>query len=264
MVAGQSGAFPATDWTLISAAREAGEPAQRAKAKLFELYWYPVFAFLRRGGWARSADEARELTHDFFLQRFYDSNDLDAPDARKGRFHNWMMQALRRFVLNHRKYTFAGIRDPRKLVLIDGLGAEERLALEARTNVDAATLFEHDLAVAVLNSALTLLERESTARGEADWYRAAAACLLCEDDQGRAKVAARFGLSVGAVRTRLARMRHRLRALVKHEIAPNASEREVEEEFAWLRAAVCARHFDAATLRARAVRNRESSRRGKC
>ena len=255
---GRSPTFPATDWTLIFAAREVGEPAQRAKARLCELYWYPVYAFLRRAGWARTADDALELTHEFFLQRFYEKRDLDHPDENKGRFHHWMIQAVRHFVANRRKSAAAGVRDPRKLVWVDSLKAEERLALEPKTNLDPATLFEHDVAVAVLNSALTVLRGEYAARGETDWYEMAAGSLRGAYGEDRAELVERSGLRPGTVRTRLSRMRRRLQQLLKQELAPHASEQDVEAEFAWLREAIWARHFDPGALHTRAVRATET------
>ena len=76
--------FPTTRWTLVVAA---GDPrrkeARSALVALCENYWYPLYAYLRRRGYA--ADQAQDLTQDFFI-RLLEGRYLDRADPEKGRF----------------------------------------------------------------------------------------------------------------------------------------------------------------------------------
>ena len=64
---GQAHWFPATRWSLILAAgRDSSTTAQRALESLCEIYWYPVYAYVRAQG--QGPEDAQDLTQDFFLR----------------------------------------------------------------------------------------------------------------------------------------------------------------------------------------------------
>src|SRR6476659_7139315 len=58
--------FATTRWSLIVAARGNSAKASEALAVLCELYWVPVYAFIRRSG--VSTEDARDLTQAFFAR----------------------------------------------------------------------------------------------------------------------------------------------------------------------------------------------------
>src|SRR5579864_7100336 len=59
--------FRTTHWSVIASAREGVTPqAQAALASLCEAYWYPLYAFIRRQGYA--IEDARDLTQEFFAR----------------------------------------------------------------------------------------------------------------------------------------------------------------------------------------------------
>jgi DNA-directed RNA polymerase specialized sigma24 family protein len=76
-----SSQFPSTRWTVVVAA---GDPhrkeARSALVALCENYWYPLYAYLRRRGYA--ADQAQDLTQDFFI-RILEGRYLDRADPEK-------------------------------------------------------------------------------------------------------------------------------------------------------------------------------------
>src|SRR5580698_1076575 len=88
--------FPTTRWTLVVAA---GDPhrkeARSALVYLCDNYWYPLYAYLRRRGYA--ADEAQDLTQEFFV-RVLEGRYLDRADAEKGRFRSFILTSLKFFV----------------------------------------------------------------------------------------------------------------------------------------------------------------------
>ena len=80
--------FATTRWTLVAAAGKTATPeARTALAELCRLYWYPLYAFVRRRGY--DADEALDLTQGFFT-RLIEKNDLADAYPDRGRFRSWL------------------------------------------------------------------------------------------------------------------------------------------------------------------------------
>jgi len=64
---GQNRWFATTQWSVVLAAGGPSSGASRdALEKLCEIYWFPLYAFVRRSGFA--AHDAEELTQEFFTQ----------------------------------------------------------------------------------------------------------------------------------------------------------------------------------------------------
>ncbi len=89
-------AFPATDWALVLAAGT--EPgAHEATVRIFELYWEPIYNFIRRTWPSKSADEALDATHDFFKLRL-EAHDIRDLDPKRGKFQNWLQGKVKYFL----------------------------------------------------------------------------------------------------------------------------------------------------------------------
>ena len=59
--------FPTTHWSLIiKAGTPASSQARAALEELCSIYWYPLYAFIRRKG--NAPDRALDLTQDFFAR----------------------------------------------------------------------------------------------------------------------------------------------------------------------------------------------------
>ena len=86
---------------MVLTARESDSPdARQALSKLCEIYWLPLYAFIRRQG--ADYHEAQDLTQAFFehlLRRDW----LDGVDPRKGRFRSFLLSALCNFLNNERQ-----------------------------------------------------------------------------------------------------------------------------------------------------------------
>jgi hypothetical protein len=227
-------AFPVTDWTLIDAAEmELG--AGPAHERFCELYWYPVYAFIRRS-WPRlSRDEVLEATQEFFTVRL-EKRDLGLANEYAGRFHHWVMGGVSNLLRNRRKYEHAQKRDRRKLVWIDAIAAEARLRLEPKTTLDPLRLFERDLALGVLERALERLASEYAARDKAAYFaRAVRLIVPGEADSSYGELERRWGLRRLTLKGRVDRMRRRLARLVGRELG--VAEGDLDGEavtLAWL------------------------------
>jgi len=75
-------AFMTTDWSVVLSAQCISPAATEALEKICRNYWRPLYAFVRREGYAR--EEAQDLTQAFFA-RFLQRRDLDAVRREKGR-----------------------------------------------------------------------------------------------------------------------------------------------------------------------------------
>src|ERR1700683_5020508 len=80
--------FPTTHWSRVTAAGDRATPEDReALAELCRAYWYPLYAFIRRQGYAPA--DAQDLTQSYFA-RLLERGVLAAADQRKGRFRAFL------------------------------------------------------------------------------------------------------------------------------------------------------------------------------
>ncbi len=205
-------AFHTTRWTLVRNARGASPEARQALSELCAGCYAPVVAFLRRDG--RMEDAARELAHEFFAKVLADET-LGAFERGRGRFRSYLLGAVKHFLANHRR---DAAREKRG-------GGAEHVALGAGTDtspgVDVAAApeaaFDREWALAIVERALASLESESENAAHfaalKPWLTPAAS------PASRARAADALGLSEGAVKVAIHRLRRRFRAIVRTEIA---------------------------------------------
>src|SRR6185503_20014817 len=81
--------FTTTHWSVVLATREVDEPrATMALDKLCGIYWYPLYAYLRRRG--HGEHDAQDLTQGFFAQ-LLDRGSIQKADREKGRFRSFLL-----------------------------------------------------------------------------------------------------------------------------------------------------------------------------
>jgi RNA polymerase sigma-70 factor (ECF subfamily) len=89
--------FATTRWSMVLSARGDTTGAQTALAKLCEVYWYPLYAFVRRQG--HSAHDAQDLTQDFCLM-VLKGDLIQHADRSRGRFRSLLLTALQNFLID--------------------------------------------------------------------------------------------------------------------------------------------------------------------
>jgi DNA-directed RNA polymerase specialized sigma24 family protein len=232
----ETSAFPATDWAVIMAAGTQEPGAHWATIRICELYWQPIYQFVRRTWPAKSADEAREATQEFFKLRLekHDIKDL-APE--KGLFRNWLQSAATNFLRSARR---SSLRERERLTSLDASATDEpttTTTLEPRTALDPWLLLERELAREILVRAFArlALEREHAARGGAEFVRQAHVLIWgTQSAEGYAELEERWGLSAGTLKVRLYSMRRRLDALICLELGvPPGDNAARERALAW-------------------------------
>ncbi len=229
--------FAPTRWTLVLAARGDTPDARAALSDLCDAYWTPVYRFLMREG--RSDDESRELTQEFFA-RLLSRGGVDSVNPSRGRFRSYLLGALRHFL--------ADVRDRSQAARRGGGISPESLDARAEGNegepVDATTStgptpetwFDRQWAYAIMDRALTQLEREFHTAGREEQFVLLKPWLVGDTEHlSQASAAAQIGLSEGAVKVAIHRLRRRFRELVRSEVAQTVDAiNSVDEELNYL------------------------------
>lgn len=231
--------FATTRWTLVLRARGESPEARLALSELCEAYWMPVFRFLKREG--RSEDAARELAQEFFA-RLLARSGFEGVDPGRGRFRSYLLGAVRHFLADVKE------REGR---LKRGAGVVHE-SLEAMEEAfengagggppadsgDLATdvVFDRSWAVAVMDRALANLESEFEAGRKAGQFAVLKGWLAGEEAGcSQAEAAKQLGLSEGAVKVAVHRMRKRFGELVRAELSQTLAEgADPEEELRYL------------------------------
>jgi RNA polymerase sigma-70 factor (ECF subfamily) len=227
--------FHTTHWTVVLAARdEDSGVAHEALANLCSTYWHPLYAFIRRQG--SSPHEAEDLTQEFFL-RFVERNRLTNVHPSAGKFRSFLLACLKNFLANERERAQAQRRGGgQPLVPLDGTDAETRYALEPADHLTPEAVFERRWAFAVLERTMAELRREHFTAEKSEQFAELQGFLPCgQGGVSREELAARRGVSVGAIDVAVHRLRQRFGALLRQQVAQTvSSETEVEEEIRYL------------------------------
>jgi RNA polymerase sigma-70 factor (ECF subfamily) len=230
-----SGLFATTHWSEVLAAGQAGSP-QSAEAldKLCRAYWYPLYAFVRRRG--HSPHDTEDLLQGFFA-RFLEKHYLGDVDQAKGRFRSFLLAALKHYLANEWDKAKALRRGGRvEFLSLEGGAAESRYYEEPVSELTPETLYEQRWAYELLGQVLERVRHEFEASGQSPLFEALKGFLLGESRAvSYAEVAAQQGLSEGAVKKRVQRLRQRYQRLLREEIAHTvARPEEVEDEIRYL------------------------------
>lgn len=224
--------FTTTHWTLVLAA--AGNDKPEALEKLCRIYWYPLYAYVRRRG--QAPHDSQDLTQEFFA-RLLARNFLQGVAAEKGKFRSFLLAAFNHFLSDEwdkaRAQKRGGNQPPLSL---DAVTIEERYRLEPTDSVDPTKLFERRWAAALLEQARNRLEAEYVQSGRAELYSQLRLLEAGERSElSYAQLGAGLGLSESAVKSAVFRMRRRYHELVRDEVAATVScASEIDEEIRYL------------------------------
>ena len=235
----RDGWFATTHWSVVLSARDPAAPgATEALDRLCRDYWYPLYAYIRRQGFG--SEDAEDLTQDF-LADLLRRESLQSVAPEKGRFRSFLLVALKRYLVNARERAGSVKRGGRVvLVPFDTEVAESRYRTEPGTDPSAERLFERRWALGMLERVLHRLRTEAEARGKAGEFDGLKAFLVAEAPGARyAEVGAALGLTEGAARVAVHRLRRRFRELFREEIAPTVSRPEdIDDEIRHLLASL--------------------------
>jgi RNA polymerase sigma factor (sigma-70 family) len=230
--------FQTTHWSVVTrAGQQASRQSAEALEKLCCVYWFPLYAYVRRRGY--QVEEAKDLTQDFFI-RILEKDYLAHADRGKGRFRSFLLSALNHFLINEWRRAQALKRGAgQSLISLDDT-AEDRYAQEAASDLTPERIYERRWALTLLERALCRLRAEADAAGRARQFEQLRDFLTTGTGESHyAEAAANLGMTAGAVGVAVHRMRHRYGELVREEIAQTVADpAEIEDEIRWLFAVV--------------------------
>lgn len=226
---GSHSRFAATRWSMVLAVGNwrAGTDARRAMSELAQLYWFPLYAYLRRRG--SSPSEAEDLVQGFFA-RLLEKDALAAVDRSKGKFRSFLLAALKNFLANEWDKRRAAKRGGGEILSLDGLEAEARYAAEPADTMTPERVFERRWALAVLDQVLSRLREDYVARGEGAVFAALEHLLVGGGGSGYGRIAEQLGMTEAAVKVAAHRLRRRYRDLLRAEISQTVSEPAMVDE----------------------------------
>jgi len=228
--------FVTTRRTQVLTARGESPEAQQALGQLCEAYWMPVFRFIRRSNYAD--DLAGDLTQEFFAQLL--THGLDRVEQGKGRFRSYLLGAVKHFLADQLDHANAakrgGGRNPLPLAMIEASNTTASFQITDPRSPLPDAFFDRQWALNVIDRALKALSAELASTGKDRYFEilkpwlAGETAPLAQTDAARA-----LGLSEGAIKVAIHRLRKRFRDLVKEEIAGTVDQNvTVQEELRYL------------------------------
>jgi RNA polymerase sigma-70 factor (ECF subfamily) len=201
---------------------------------LCRTYWYPLYAFARRQG--HDAEVAKDLTQGLFAH-LLEGNFFARAVPERGKFRSFLLGAFKRFIRDEDRAQRAQQRGGQfEFVALDNQQAEERLAAESPATDDPDATYDREWALTVLDQAMKLLEQECRREGKAEQFEILHPLL--QGDRGESRqvdLAARLGLSPGAAKVAIHRLRRRYGELLRAVVARTVPDPgDVDEELRYL------------------------------
>jgi RNA polymerase sigma factor (sigma-70 family) len=227
--------FQTTRWSLILAAADPqSSTAEAALASLCEMYWLPVYAFVRRTG--ASTEDARDLTQAFFT-RVLEKGFFGQARQERGRFRSFLFAAVRHFLANEREAERArkrGGEQTRHSVEIESEG-ERLVQLELHENLTPEHVFERRWALLVLDHALARLAAKYVGPERQQTFTVLKTFLGGQNLESHAAAAASLGVAEGSFRVTLHRFRKQFAACLRDVVSDTVERPEdVDEELQYL------------------------------
>jgi RNA polymerase sigma factor (sigma-70 family) len=212
-------AFVSTHWSMVLAAGHSSMPgAADALETLCQAYWYPLYLYVRRQGC--SAADAEDVTQEFFA-RLIQKKYLRLADPERGRFRTFLLTSLRHFLVNE----WARARTEKRgggqtVVPLDPQTAERLYANEPAEGPSPEALYDQRWAVTILERCLRELRARYAKAGKAELFDVLKDCMWgAKLSSSYGELATRLGLSEGAVKVAVHRLRRRFRELLRAEVA---------------------------------------------
>lgn len=225
--------FATTAWTTVLHAAGEGVQSQQALESLCQAYWYPLYAYLRRRGQAhQDAEDAVQA----FLAWLLESGTLGRADPSRGKFRGFLVAAMQQFLARRHEYDSAAKRRPaRPLLSIDSSDGARRFQLEPSHQVTPERQYEYAWALSIVERAMQRLKGEWEQAGKQDRFEALKSSLTGQSDESGRQVAQRLGLSEGAVRVAIHRLKQRYGELLREEVGQTLeSPAEIDDELKYL------------------------------
>src|SRR5262245_60395060 len=232
----RSDLFPSTHWSVVLAAgrSQAGpEKARAALAELCQVYWAPLYGFVRSRG--HTVHDAQDLTQSFFAY-LLEHKVYARVDRRKGRFRSFLLASLKNFL--------ADAADKERTLKRGGsrifLPLHEEQAQEAESlfqthggisNEDL--LFDRSWAEALVAAALERLSADYKREDKKQLFNELRIFIAggAEPPPTYAELTSRLGITESTLRSHVTRLRARYREALRTEVRRTVNtEKQVDQE----------------------------------
>ena len=227
--------FATTHWSVVARSALTDVPeATDALARLCEMYWPPIYSFVRRRGYAPA--DAQDLTQSFFAF-FLRTKAYARTDPLHGKFRSFLLASVKNFMADNWDRNQAIKRGgDYQFVSVDWEMAEAFYDAASGSDSTAERFFELRWAKSLTAGALDSLREELRAEGKLELFEqlrafVTGASVLHSYDEA----SARTGLPRATVKTHVHRLRQRYREIVRREIGRTVSSpHQVDEELRYL------------------------------
>lgn len=230
----REGLFASTSWTLVlDAAQSHSSPRSlSALSSLCAVYWRPLYLFLRRQGF--TSHDAQDLTQGFFAH-LIETRAYARAEQTKGRFRSFLLGTLKHFVANRRDHDQAKKRGGGTIFI--PINEEAMQEVEAGIKVNetwsADRVYDRAWATALLRRALDRLGQECALAGKSLLFDGLKVHLSGANGASARyeELSSRLHRPAPTLRSDLARMRVRYRAILREEVQITVEESgQVDEE----------------------------------
>ncbi|MBN2684483.1 MAG: sigma-70 family RNA polymerase sigma factor [Pontiellaceae bacterium] len=211
--------FVTTRWTMVLAAADRSDPkAERAMEEICSIYWFPIYAYIRRRN--HSPEDAEDLTQEFF-RCLCEKHWIADADREIGKLRAFLVTALKRFLAKEWRRACTQKRGGgQHPISIDTSVAENRYESAGTPNLEAEALFDRQWALSLLDLTMKQLEQEYTAAGKTTLFAQLKNGLIMEHQSiNYSSMASALDMTEGAVRVAVHRLRKRFRELYRAAVA---------------------------------------------
>ena len=200
-----------------------GADARTALATLCSTYWIPLYAYARRRG--HEPADARDLVQGFLCE-LLEQGWVKNADENRGRFRGFLAIAFRRYAGRERAKASTQKRGGgRALLRFDAAEGEAHYAAEPTNDRTPEQVFDRRWALTVIDRAMALARADYTRRDRAADFDV----LACHLDGTSpappyAESANALGMSVGAVKVAVHRLRKRFSDHLRREVGATVDE----------------------------------------
>jgi RNA polymerase sigma factor (sigma-70 family) len=233
---GQSDVFPSTHWSVVLAAgRSQADPemAGAALAELCQVYWAPLYAFVRSRG--HTVHDAQDLTQSFFAY-LLERKVYARADRRKGRFRSFLLASLKNFLsdASDRERTLKRGGAQTFLPLHEEQAQEAESLFQTHSGIsNEDRLFDRSWAEALVAAALERLSTDYNREAKEQLFKELRIFIAggAEPPPTYAELSNRLGMAESTLRSYVTRLRARYREALRTEVRRTVdTEKQVDQE----------------------------------
>ncbi len=226
--------FPTTNWTNLAHATLNGDAVGRSHlATLCQTYRPAIAMFIRNRGIA--ADEVEDATQAFF-EKLLTTSLWSKADRSKGRFRNFLCASVIHMLQNQWRAENRLKRNSGNTVLSLEVLSEENDSVEPATDPTQSRQFDLAWAHYLMDTSLQRLAADYAHSGKSERFTQLRAFLPgSQQTLSQEATATALGISPNALRIELLRLREKLKAYLRMEIAKTVdSPQAIDDEMAYL------------------------------